>query len=124
MGLVEALGIETTCVPRIATGFGAGIARHGDVCGAIAGGTMALGLVFGRDSADDAEAKEKTYSRVDRLALAFKAKFGHIRCRDLTGCDLRTPEGRERFAQENMHLNLCTKFVAFAAEETFHLATE
>lgn len=40
-------------IPRIATGFGGGIARNGDVCGALTGGVMAIGLALGRVSPED-----------------------------------------------------------------------
>ena len=34
-------------IPKIATGFGGGIGRCGSLCGALAGGVMALGVRFG-----------------------------------------------------------------------------
>jgi C_GCAxxG_C_C family probable redox protein len=34
-------------IPRIATGFGGGISRNGDVCGALTGGIMGIGLAGG-----------------------------------------------------------------------------
>lgn len=44
-------GVATgALVPRLATCFGGGLARsQGELCGALAGATMTLGLLYGRD---------------------------------------------------------------------------
>jgi hypothetical protein len=47
--LAECLGVESKLIPRIATGFGAGVGREGEVCGALSGAVMGLGLKFGRE---------------------------------------------------------------------------
>lgn len=104
-------------MPRIATGFGAGLARHGEVCGALSGAIMALGLKFGRERGDDNEAKAAIYAKVKQLMEAFEKHFGTISCRELTGCDLMSEEGFKRFASLDMHNQLCPQFVAFAVEE-------
>ena len=122
MGLVEAHppllrlhAAEASCVPRVATGMGAGMARHGEVCGALLGAAMGLSLRYGRENASENEAKEALYSKVDQLLSAFEAEFGSVRCIDLTGCDMRTPEGRARVTELDLHHKCCPKFVAFAA---------
>ncbi len=124
LGLVQALGIESAGVPRIATGLGGGVARHGEVCGALIGAALALGLKYGRESGEDSAAKKDMYSRVDRLIRRFEEEFGSIRCRELTGCDLLTPEGARRFNEQKLHSKFCTGLVAFAAREAFDLASE
>jgi len=124
MSLVQALGMDASCIPRIATGFGGGMGGTGDVCGALTGAVMALGLRYGRQSSGDTAAKEATYSKASRAMKAFRQEFDSIRCRDLIGCDLQTPEGGERFKKENVHANLCAKFVDFAAGEAFRLMSE
>lgn len=39
-------------ITRLASGFPIGIGKSGCVCGAISGGVMALGMVYGRDHGD------------------------------------------------------------------------
>ena len=121
MSLVEALEMDATNVPRIATSFGAGFGRHGEVCGALSGAAIALGFRFGRDNVADVTAKEATYSKVEALLQAFEMEFGTVICRELISCDLRTPEGIERFKAHDLHNTLCRKFVAFAANEGLRL---
>ena len=124
MGVCEALGIKSDCVPKIATPFGGGMGRYGEVCGAVTGALMAMGLKLGRQGDDDTSARDRVYPRTLRLMRAFEIEFGTVECRALTGCDLLTPEGRERFQEQKMHTELCAKFVAFAAHEAYKIITE
>lgn len=116
LGVAEACGLQCDCIPRIATGFGAGIGGCGDACGALSGSIMALGLKFGRERGEDQEAKAALYAKVKMLVEAFEKEFGSARCLDLTGCDMRTPEGTQTARDRKLHEQLCPRFVAFAAE--------
>lgn len=121
MSVANAMGIREACIPRIATGFGAGMACQGEVCGALTGGIMALGLKFGRERADDDAAKKATYAKCKELMQAFEDEFDGVQCREITGCDFRIPEEFERFRVENLHKTLCPKFVAFTARESLRI---
>ena len=117
LSLVEEMNIKCLYIPKIAAGFGAGFGRHGEVCGAITSAVMALGLKYGRSDGKDKEAKEKMYKIVYDFIKSFVKKFKNIRCIDLTGCNMLTPEGLKKVKEENVHTNICTKLVAFAAKE-------
>ena len=121
LGATGARGMRVDFMTQMATGFGAGVGRSGDLCGALAGAVMALGLGFGRSSAKDTGKKERTYGKVRELFAAFEAEFGSTRCIDLTECDMRTTEGMELARQRNLHSDVCPKFVAFAAEKAARL---
>jgi len=113
--LTTEMGIECSYIPKIATGFGAGLGRHGEICGAITGAVMALGLKYGRSDTKDPEAKEKAYAIVDGFIKAFESKFKNVRCIDLTDCNMLTPEGLQKAKDDNVHKNVCTDLVVFAA---------
>ena len=51
----DLLEFKSEAIPRIAMGFGAGIGRRGEVCGAASGGVMGLGLRRGRDAVESDE---------------------------------------------------------------------
>lgn len=95
-------------VIRVASGFPIGIGGAGCSCGAVTGGVMALGMVFGRDRPGD--------PRIDRcLCLArelhnfFARGHGCLCCRTLTrGMVLKSPE----------HMQQCIAFTGEVAEET------
>jgi len=108
-------GIERVLALRLAAGFGGGMGRMGEVCGALTGAFMVLGLKHGAIAANDHQAKEKTHERVRELARRFKARHGSLRCRELTGCDLSTPEGYELAKQQGVFSRLCPQLVQDAA---------
>ena len=94
-------GLETETALKIASGFGGGMGRMAETCGAVTGAMMVLGLRFGAAS-PDREAKELIYARIREFADRFKARNGSLDCRDLLGCDISTPEGlRDR--QESVY---------------------
>ena len=117
LALSDFLKIECKYIPKIAGGFGGGMGKHGEICGAISGTIMALGMVYGREEAKDREGKEKMYNITEDFIQKFEKEFGCIRCRDLTGCNMLTPEGQKRMKEKNIHDEICSKLVAFGAEE-------
>jgi C_GCAxxG_C_C family probable redox protein len=121
LGISESLGEKCKFIPQIASGFGGGFGRHGEVCGAISGSVMALGLVYGRKDPKDAGAKEKIYGIVDEYLKKFIEKYGTISCRELTGCDMLTPEGLKKIRDEKVHINICAPIVEFAEREALSL---
>jgi C_GCAxxG_C_C family probable redox protein len=108
-------------IPRIATGFGGGIARNGDVCGALIGGAMAISLTTGRNNPD--QDREPCYTAVDRFYSEFMKRFGSCRCRDLTGLDLKNPEQRQIY-QTRVHGRQCNPIVARAARKACDILNE
>ncbi len=111
----------TPSVPSVATGFGAGMGRRGSVCGALTGAVMALGLAYGRSRPSDD--KDRVYGLVQELNDTFATEFGTIMCRELTDCDVSTPEGREKFEREKIHEERCANFVAKCAEMVFEMVS-
>jgi C_GCAxxG_C_C family probable redox protein len=111
--------IESGCIPPVATPFGGGIGRKGDVCGILTGGLMAIGLHCGRMEEDDQEAKDKAYSMGAQYYEYFERENGSVKCFDLTGCDFGKPGERERFHEEGIDRECAEKLrraVEFLAE--------
>jgi len=115
------LGLDRETAVRIATGFGAGMARLGETCGAVTGAFLVIGLKHGNVAnwlveEKENKKKENTYRLVSELANRFQSRHGSIRCKELIGCDLGTPEGRKLADEQNVFRTLCPKFVRDAAE--------
>ena len=68
------------------------------VCGYISGAALLLGIVH--DQAEEGASRRATTASVDTLCERFKAKNGHLRCKQLVGEDMATPEGKKA-VQEN-----------------------
>lgn len=112
----ENVGIDRDTALRVACGFGAGLGRAQDVCGAVSGGVMALGMKYGRGEGDDKSRTEDTYRRTREFLAQFKRRHGSIICRDLIGCDLQSPEGQQLFKDKNLLRETCAKCVQTASE--------
>lgn len=112
---------------RIARGFGSGIARLSQTCGAVTGAAMVLSLkVRGADQPTKADipAKEETYGLIQEFAKKFQAENGSIGCTELLGCNLGTAEGRKQFSERGMLKTHCAKFVRSSSlllEDMLHL---
>jgi len=87
MAVGEALQLDGLRLPPLATGFGAGVARKGHLCGCLSGTTMAVGLAVGSTNGSDQESKELVYEIAGRIFDKFYEKLHTIECRELTGID-------------------------------------
>jgi C_GCAxxG_C_C family probable redox protein len=102
-------GLEPEIALRLAAPFGGGMARMGETCGAVTGAFLVIGLQSG-------EAKEEIYQIVREFVRRFAARHGSIRCRELLGCDLSTPEGLQRAREQGLFSTRCRGFVRDSAE--------
>jgi C_GCAxxG_C_C family probable redox protein len=108
-----AQGIDQEAALKIASGFGGGMGRMAETCGAVIGAMMVLGLKFGAASPDRA-AKELIYERIREFAARFKERNGSLVCRDMLGCDISTPEGLE--VAKSLFTTVCPRYVRDACE--------
>ena len=101
---------------KIAAGFGGGLGRSGEVCGAVSGAIMVIGLHTGLIEPGNSATKENTYALTQQLIEHFKERHGSILCRDLLGCDLSQPEGLQHAREAQLFTTRCPLFVRAAAE--------
>ena len=72
----------------IGSGFGGGMGRLREVCGAFSGCTMMAGFISPADVPADMEARKENYAIVQEFAEKFRhANGGSIVCRELLGLD-------------------------------------
>lgn len=112
--LGEDLDFDKEQAGKMATPFGGGVARWGTVCGAIVGGAMAIGFVFGCTKGEEKEQREKTYAKVQELIRDFEKDYTTIQCRQLIQLNLLDPEDRKKFQELDMRRR-CAQFVAKCA---------
>jgi C_GCAxxG_C_C family probable redox protein len=112
------LGLDRESALRVAGGLGGGMGRLGEVCGAVTGAFLVIGLKHGKSSPEDdeSETKEKAYALVYEFADRFRARNGAILCRELLGCDISTPDGRAQAKEKGLFSDLCPKLVGDAVE--------
>jgi C_GCAxxG_C_C family probable redox protein len=114
MALSECLGVSSEIIPRIATGFGAGIGREGEVCGALSGGVMGLGLRFGRSTVENEEGERRPYWFSTELGARFREQLGHVRCEDLLGLDLSRVEDVQAYHERGLWETICLEIIEVA----------
>ena len=78
-------GLDRETALKLASGFGGGIARQREVCGAITGICMAADLIRGPGEISDKAAKDEHYAFIRGLCDAFRDETGSIICRELLG---------------------------------------
>ena len=97
---------------KIACGLGGGMGRKEEVCGAVTGGILVLGMRYGRGSKDNKSATELTYLKTRELMDKFTEKFGTVICRKLlNGCELTTDDGQKYFKENDLLNKTCTPCV-------------
>ena len=105
MAVAEKHKIHSDLIPGIASGFCGGMSRTAGLCGALVGGIMALGILFGRTSPDDSH--QKIYAMSERLVRDFEKHFGSRNCSDILGCDISTREGEAVFEANKLAKTVC-----------------
>jgi C_GCAxxG_C_C family probable redox protein len=112
----QAFGIDRVTARKVSCGFGAGIARSGGICGAVAGAIMVIGLAYGMARTCDVAAKEKTYRAVNDFLREFRQRNGEVDCTPLIGFDLSDPSQLEMAKERKVVMTRCPQYVKDAAE--------
>jgi len=127
-GIFEALGIENDDVFRSASGLADGLGLTGDgACGALVGGAMVIGYLFGRKKKDFSDMMKPmtSYILTKRLHDRFVEKYGTCRCYDIQKSlmgrtfNLYDPSELKQATEYGM-IDHCSKVVGTSAR----LATE
>ena len=121
LSVAETKNIESDLIPKIATGFCGGVSHTDGVCGAISGGILAINMIHGRDELS--VPRENSEIKIQKLISTFNREFQSEHCYKLTGCDLGTEEGQEKY-NINECYELCDKFVYKATKLTLELIDE
>ncbi len=93
------------------TPLGAGIGFAKEVCGCLTGGTLALGLKYGRT--DLTRSRRPSWSRAVRLVERFRDRYGMTSCAEMT----------RKFANFSSPQRIahCMKIIAFTTSEVASL---
>ena len=100
-----------------ASSFGGGMGRLREVCGAVSGALLVLGMKKGYSAPGDDEAKREHYLRVQEFARAFREKNGTIICRELLE-DVEVSPGDipEKRTKEFYERRPCLRLIRDAAQ--------
>ena len=106
-------GVDEATALKLASPFGAGLARRGEVCGAVNGALLTLGLARG---AETPAGKDEIYRLSQEFMRLFEEKHATLLCRELIGCDISTPAGYQTATEKRVFVTICPALVREAAE--------
>lgn len=107
--------LDETLALMLGTQFGGG-ARNAEMCGAVSGALMVLGLKYGHYQSDNNEQKSRAYAIAVEYTKRFKELNGSIVCRDLLGYDLTKPEEMVCIKEKKLFGDICPKMIKCAVE--------
>lgn len=109
-GVCHGLGVDLPeAALRMATPFGGGVGRCEDMCGALSGGVMCIGVLKGR--CDPKEDRFVSYNDAKVLHDTFEGLFGSSLCKVLNDGDFISDGHRSR----------CMKYVLETVRITYRL---
>ncbi len=115
----EELGITEAFALRFSSGFGAGIGRMREVCGAFNGLTAVIGIAYADPT--DPEDKSRIYAIIQELAAEFKAQNGQdaLLCKELLGLEKAEGSAQASARTEAYYQSRpCPELVRLAADLT------
>ena len=106
----EAYALERATALKIAAGFGGGL-RRGEVCGAVAGAVMVLGLQYGHCEEGDNTAKLRANAKTVEFIKRFEKRNGTILCRKLLGYDISDEQQHKQAAEKGVFSTVCPRII-------------
>lgn len=83
MAFADKFGVEKNMAASLSTSFGGGFGRLREICGAVSGGAMLLGLKYPHLNPADLTSKNANYQTVQNFVLEFKKQIGSYNCDDI-----------------------------------------
>ncbi len=118
LAYADLVGIEFEMAKKLSCGFGGGMGRMRETCGAVSAMVMFTGFFEGMEDGGDAAGKKRNYELVRKLVHTFEERNGSYICRDLLGLlagkkESATPEER---TDEYYKKRPCIRHIASAAQ--------
>jgi C_GCAxxG_C_C family probable redox protein len=111
------LNLDPEIALKLLCGFGAGMGRKEEICGAVSGGIAVLSMRYGRGAKGDKIATKRTYAKTAELMDRFKERQGTYICRQLLGnYDLNTVQGVKYFEENDLRSKTCRQCVQTVTE--------
>jgi C_GCAxxG_C_C family probable redox protein len=110
------MGMDREMALKVAGALGAGMGRMGNVCGAVSGAFLAIGLKYSKTQDGEDDLRDKGYALVRQFTQEFEARNGSIACKEILGCDISTEEGIAHAREAGLFDSVCRKAVRDAIE--------
>lgn len=108
-------GITERQALKLGSCLGTGM-RKGEVCGAVTGALLVLGLLYGQDDSTDRESRIRSNTVNDAMMERFRKRCGSYLCNELLQCDITMQEGLEHAVNNRLFKEFCPEMVSCAAD--------
>jgi C_GCAxxG_C_C family probable redox protein len=108
----DKLNFDDSLALSVSCGFGAGMGRLQETCGAVTGSYMVLGINTCKKVSENKERKEVTYTMIQKFSEKFKQINGTTDCLELLKVDLKTHEGHLYAVENNLFGSVCEKCIS------------
>lgn len=114
----EEIGLDFEKAVKLSSGFGGGIGRTRNICGAVTGMLMAADMLYGYSNPKAINEKKETYQMIQHLIKQFENQNGSIICKELLGISCKTTDdpNPEKRTQEYYKKRPCVLLVSNAAQ--------
>ena len=118
MAYAEEMNMDPLTVAGLVCGYGGGMGRMREVCGAVSGMTFVISALYGYRQPHDNEKKAQLYGYVQQVANEFRNINGSIVCRELLGLAEKGPQSPVPQARtaEYYKKRPCVQLVEIAAD--------
>lgn len=107
------LGITEKQALKLGSCFGGGMCK-GEVCGAVTGALMVIGLKYGQCTIEDLESRKTTNNKTIEMMERFKLENGSYICNELLGYDITSEKDLELIMEKQLFTSFCPKMVESA----------
>jgi C_GCAxxG_C_C family probable redox protein len=110
----DELGFDENQALSMSVGFGGGMGRLQEKCGAVTGAFMVIGLYSSQKYEDNLSRKNLSYAMIQQFDQRFKLLHQTTQCSELLNCDLKTNEGHAIAVENKLFERICQKCISDA----------
>lgn len=122
--LKQAYHLPEPADSTMAMALNGGVGWWGNVCGAVSGAALAVGMLAGQRIAGHRRAKRIARRLISRLMAEFEQEFGTIQCSELIQLDIRQPEQHAQFITSGVWRDTCMRQIEFVISRLHALQDE
>ncbi len=118
VAFTDVLNLSEETTLKLAAGFGGGMGRLQQTCGAITGAFMVIGYLKGnyQQDGESEQSRKITNQLIQDFSRIFAQKHGSINCKSLINFDINSEEDLKKAKEADVFNKKCTYFIKTAVE--------
>ena len=116
VSFADILDFDEEAAIRMASGFGGGMGRMQQTCGAVTGAFMLIGYLRGKYKDEDECASEETNRLIQEFSKRFVQEHGSITCKSLIHFDINSEKGMQDAKEADVFNKKCSFLIKTAVE--------